>query len=232
MRPRTRHVRWRESCEPLCILSSRLSNLCHNGHVTEKTSPDKSPETDSKHQNRRKLSIDQGWAIVIAAVITAVGVTAGSVVTIELTNRTFSPVSTTGSAATHPTLTFTLTAHSRVPWCENYSGTGTIPSGSALLIFSTPADPNGNPASPHYSYNGKATQISAGHWLTEPLQIGLKGQANYSVDIVGVLTAEGVYNYLNSIITRDPDWVSTTLPPGWLTSLPVVTTGRRGMACY
>jgi hypothetical protein len=203
--------------------------------VTDDLTPEDEGENGQKRWNKRKLPMDQGRAIVIAATITAVSATLASVLTLVATSRTASPSKTSTAARVTkppPVLTFVLTAHSRVPWCQYYEGTGTIPSGSALLIFSTPADPNGNPTSPpHYSFDEEAIQMSTGHWRTEPLQIGVKGQANFSVDIVGVLVAEGVYKYLNSISYRDLGLISTNLPPGLVTSLPVITNGRRGMAC-
>lgn len=198
--------------------------------------PDGSGNQVRPPPRRRKLSVDQGLALIVAAVI---GATAGHFGTTATTADTPSPAPTvTVTASPSPAvpnthLIFSLTANSHVPWCQTYSGTGTIPAGYVLVIFDTPAGPDGQPTSPaYYAFDSNATQLAAGHWQTEPLQIGTPHQANINVEIVGVLTSKSVYRYINSVLVRNNvPWWSTKLPPGPEISLPVITNGQQGMVC-
>jgi hypothetical protein len=131
-------------------------------------------------------------------------------------------------------LEFELTDGSKVPWCQVYNGTGSIPAGYQLIIFDTPAGPDGEPASPaYYSLDAIAIHPVAGHWYTIPVQIGSPGVANFYSDIVGVLASESTYDYIKSIIIYgNAPWWTTKLPPGPKISLFVVTNGKRGIPCH
>lgn len=188
--------------------------------------------TDSTTR-RRPWDIPPGWAAVGVAVI---GVLGGLVGRATATNTTPTPVpgptvTTTITASptlTHARLEFSLTAGSRVPWCQTYTGTGTIPPGYVLAIFDTPAGPQH-----FYSFDQMATQLPGSHWRTmDPLQIGTRGQAGFHVDIVGVLTSRPILRYMASIrALHGAPWISEALPPGPEISLPVITNGRTGLTC-
>jgi hypothetical protein len=177
------------------------------------------------------------WRVTID--ITTVGVlcVCGTLVFAAVLNRQTGKAAA-GDAVSKPTaasinLEFDITDSSRVPWCQIYYGTGTIPTGDVLAIFSTQANSDGLPTSPpYYSFDGDAQHPVAGHWQTVPLQVGSPGQANFPADIVGVLTNTAAYDYIASIIIKDnAQWWTTELPPGPRISLSVVTNGERGMTC-
>jgi len=186
---------------------------------------------------RRPWDIPPGVAAVLVAVIGVAGILAGRAT--APSNSTSVPrpaVTTTVMSSPSPAaqVEFSLTANSRVPWCQVYSGTGTIPAGYSLVIFSTPAGPNGQLSSTaYYSFDSRATQSAAGHWQTEPLQTGTEGEADTNVDIVAVLTTNSIYRYINSVLTRNnAPWISEMLPPGPAISLAVITNGERGLPCH
>jgi hypothetical protein len=172
--------------------------------------------------------------------MTIVGVlcVCGTLVLTTVLNRQVGTVATQGvSSSPIPTSTnveFGLTDGSKVPWCQVYSGTGNIPAGYQLIIFDTPAGPDGEPASPaYYSLDAVAMHPVADHWYTVPLQVGSPGEANFDADIVGVLASESTYDYIRSIIIYgNAPWWTTKLPPGPRISLFVVTNGKRGMPCH
>lgn len=167
----------------------------------------------------------------MAAVLTA----AASVVSVVVTKATQSPA-TVSRATAGPSahLTFSLTSGSRVPWCQVYSGTGSVPRGYSFVIFDTSADPSGQISQPaSYSFDGAAEGDTADHWTTEPLQIGTKGVANTDVDIIGVLTTTAEYSYIGSIrAEKNLLWFSHQLPPGPRVILHVITNGHQGMSCH
>lgn len=131
-------------------------------------------------------------------------------------------------APSRANLEFSLTAGSQVPWCQTYTGTGTIPTGYVLAIFDTPAG-----AQHFYSFDQMATQLPGNHWrTTDPLQVGTRGQPGFHVDIIGVLSTRPILRYMASIrALHGAPWISEALPPGPRITLPVVTNGRRGLAC-
>jgi hypothetical protein len=190
---------------------------------------------------RRHGDVPPGIAAIMVAVI---GVTGGFI-----GNRFFASgdsaqahpgptVTVTVTASPSPTvpvthLEFALLPGSSVPWCQNYSGTGVIPAGYVLMIFDTPADSSGQPNLPaDYSFDGQAVQSAGDRWSTVLLEIGPPNQANFHVDIIGVLSSTPVYNYINSIHAKGSvPWVSAELPPGPRINLPVVTNGQHGLAC-
>src|SRR5215467_11565195 len=143
--------------------------------------PNTTPATTG--QTRPRRTIDQGWAIIWAAVIAAFAAAGGYLVPAFLTSGNSSPSpNVTITASPRPVsakgLNFALAPHSPVPWCQVYEGTGTIPHGAVLLIFDTPALPSGNPTTPaHYSFDQEVTQSSSAHWQTGHLQIGTLGVA-------------------------------------------------------
>jgi hypothetical protein len=132
-------------------------------------------------------------------------------------------------------LTFALAQRSKVSWCQTYYGTGTIPRDDVLAIFTTPAQPDGQPAViPYYSFNAIGQQYAPNHWRTEPLQIGAKpgttrSAAHFPADIVAVLVSRPMFDYVQSIIPLH--WWSHVPLPGQKISLSVITNGRRGMNC-
>jgi len=198
-------------------------------------SGDLPPDLPPDRPKRRRWAIPPDLAAVLVAVIGVGAAWAGRATAPSSSASSPGPaVTTTVTASPSPTaptahLEFSLTANSRVPWCQVYKGTGAIPPGYALAIFATPATPDGQPASPaYYSFDTQAIPLTDGHWRTVPLQIGAKGQANFNSDIVGVLVSKSVYRYIKSI--RAP-WTSETLPPGPTISLPVITNGKRGLPC-
>jgi hypothetical protein len=188
------------------------------------------------NSKRRKWSVDQGIALIVAAGIAAAATYFG---TRQTQTGQLTPGPTVTATVTAPSspapsaknLEFSLTADAKVPFCQVYRGTGEIPGGYVLVIFDTPAGADGQPSSPpFYSFDGQAAQVTAGHWSTEPLQLGTEGQAGTSIDIVGVLTSSSYYRLLGSIRALN-GWISGTLPPGPSITLPVSTNGERGLKC-
>jgi len=204
--------------------------------------PDNPEKNGGTRPGKHKRTVDLGIATIVSAIIAAVALVGGGAlgrVIVPDTNpspeptvtKTITPQPAAKASVAH--LEFALTAGSRVPWCQVYSGTGKIPAGHVLAIFDTPAGPGGQPASqPFYSFDGKAVQPVPGHWQTEPLQIGTQGLADVNVNVTGVLTSTSFYQYMNSVRAKNGlPWISETLPPGPRIILPVVTDGHRGMAC-
>jgi hypothetical protein len=219
-----------------CNGSSRFVNRNNGVMTTPPAGHSDDAATDSANI-RRPWDIPPGAAAVLVAVIGVVGVLAGRVT--APVNNSPAPRSTVTATVTSPPspaaqVMFSLTANSPVPWCQAYGGTGTIPAGYSLVIFDTPAGPSGQlPFTAYYAFDSRATQSATGHWQTEPLQIGTEGGADTDVDIVAVLTTNSIYQYMNSIKTReDAPWISEVLPPGQEISLPVVTNGERGLPCH
>jgi hypothetical protein len=207
--------------------------------VTTAPVPDSGINSLKGDKNRRPWDIQPGLAVVLTAIIGLIGGVIGRTTAPDNTQPTPGPtVTATVTASPSPTvpaanLQFALTVNSKVPWCQVYSGTGTIPTGYSFVFFDTPADPDGQPASPaSYSFDGVATEVAADHWRTEKLEVGTLYTANDNIDIVGVLTSESTYTYINSILTqRDAQWTSKRLPPGPRATLPVITNGKHGLPC-
>jgi hypothetical protein len=196
-----------------------------------------SSNTPTNHTQRRPWDIPPGLAGVLVAVIAAVSVYAGRA-TAPSNSASPAPAVTVTASPTPDTetahLEFALTADSTVAWCQFYYGTGTIPIGYKLAIFTAQAGLDGQPTSPaYYSFASHATPITEGHWRTEALEIGTKRQANFRADIIGVLISAAVYRYINSISasSKGVPWTSQTPPPGREITLAVITDGKRGLPC-
>lgn len=194
---------------------------------------------------KSKWTLDAGWATIVGAIISAltlVVVTAITALSAASSTATSAGPASKSNAAASPSsvgtppahLEFSLTPKSRVPWCQVYNGTGTVPAGYSFVIFDAPANSVGQVEQPaSYSFDGAAEESAVGHWTTEPLQIGTRGVANNSVDIIGVLTARTIYSYISSIRAQnDLLWSSQQLPPGPNVTLPVITNGKRGQSCH
>ncbi len=226
-------------CGPGFLVSRPLVGpICHNDIVIASSPlPDGTDTaTAAEKTKRRRFDVPPGIALIVAALIGLAGGAIGRNTADNNSPQRGPTVTTTITASPSPPivanahLEFVLTPRSKVPWCRIYNGTGTIPAGKVLIIFETPANPDGQPKSPaSYSFDGQAKQLTASRWQTEPLQIGTPHQANFNVDIVAVLSSKSTYSYIRSLLTKNS--VSTKLPPGPEISLPVVTNGRRGMAC-
>jgi hypothetical protein len=124
-------------------------------------------------------------------------------------------------------LGFALASPAQISWCNILDGTGAIPNGDVLLIFDTPAGPNGQqPSPPYYSFDGKVTQVTSDSWQIKPVYIGQRYAKNFNAEVVGVLTSDAVYQYILSIHVHNSEpWISEQLPPGQVIRLMVVTDG-------
>ncbi len=211
-----------------------------SGTIVFMTATPQSPATQNKDDDssrkRPKLTLDAGVASVLATAILVSGGLLGHLINNKGTASPSPAVTITASPAPLRVggLKFALPAHSQVPTCQIYYGTGEIPAGHVLLIFDTPALPNGNPtASAYYSFDQEVTASPGGRWQTEPLQIGPPRVAHFSVSIIGVVSDSAQYRLLSSIRTKGhAPWVTTQLPSGPKIALAVVTNGRQGLACH
>jgi len=210
---------------------------CHTGVVTTPSSPSHPNDGTTGNANKRRpWDIPPGVAVVVAALIGLAGIWVGRAS--AATSGAPSPsVTTTITAAPRPTLKvanlgFALASPARIPWCNILDGTGAIPTGDVLLIFDTPAGPNGQPQSPpYYSFDGKATQVTKNSWQIKPVYIGQRYAKNFNAEIAGVLASDAVYQYILSIHVRNNQpWISEQLPPGQVIRLTVVTNGS-GKQC-
>lgn len=200
--------------------------------MTKPLAPSTGPGTPGLNPHKKLIrDIPPGWAAVLAASIGIVAAVASSLVTRATQSPAASP-SSVGAPQAH--IEFSLTPNSRVLWCQVYNGTGTVPAGYSFVIFDTPANSAGQVEQPaSYSFDGEAEENAPGHWTTEPLQIGTRGVANDSVDIIGVLTSRAIYSFVSSIRAQnDLLWSSQQLPPGPKVTLPVITNGKRGQSCH
>ncbi|WP_194908974.1 hypothetical protein [Catenulispora rubra] len=97
-----------------------------------------------------------------------------------------------------------------LPFCANFSGTGTIPAEDVLILFDRPADVDGNPAANSgYSYDGRA-KASGDGWSADRREIGTPtaGAVNAHALITALLVPRGVADFLDA----QPNTDTNTLP--------------------
>lgn len=85
--------------------------------------------------------------------------------------------------------------------CVTLAGSGTIPSGDALVLFDRPTDSNGNyTADSTFSLDGQAATTPTG-WIASDLAIGsgTSSDQGQHVAIVAVLMPQGTADFLNEL---------------------------------
>jgi hypothetical protein len=154
------------------------------------------------------------WASVISALILAVAGFFGGRATV-LQNKSAPPPTptTTPTVSAGIPLAFSLSSPASIPWCNDLTGSGTIPKGDSLAIFDSSI---GN--AQHYYFDGLASPTSKDAWSLAPVYIGQRNEAGLKDDIVGVLVTNQTARFIASILPGPPSstafWVSTALPPG------------------
>ena len=181
---------------------------------------------------KAKKKVDPGVAAIIAAVILAVAGISGAVgrVTASTDPNKASPSPSPAPTVTRTVtpapqavhLSFSQSSTAVVPWCNTFTGTGSIPQGDSLLIFDSQLGPGGQPLeqSLHY-FDGTATQTSNDAWSIYPVYIGDKRDKDLYVAIDAVLVSNRTADFIKSVTPESIDpantqlvWKSKVLPPG------------------
>src|SRR4051812_4489928 len=108
-----------------------------------------------------------------------------------------------------------------IPFCNDFTLVGTIPSGISVLLFDR-ASGSGQ----SYYFDGVAEPTASG-WIVRNVQIGDGGPGDrgVKVQLVIVLVDEAVGTYLDAIVSGDEGWWSPILPGPAQQSVSVVRDG-------
>jgi hypothetical protein len=122
---------------------------------------------------------------------------AGATVAIILALANAGP---SGQASKYSNFAFWPASLRGVGWCHAFYGTGAIPKGDALLIFSS------TPGSGQFDYQGEARMTSLTNtWSIGPVYIGSRNDIGLRVALSGVLVSDATAQFVDSEIVYGPD---------------------------
>jgi hypothetical protein len=191
-----------------------------------------------------KLPLNQAWAAVIAAVI----LTGGGYVTARATEARpdNTPAPTPSAKPTALTVPLEFIIPATVPYCNTFSGPGSIPNGDSLLLFDSATMANGQPLpKPNYYFDGAVKGPTTTSWSFFPVTIGpQQNGAGFKAALDGILVTNQMANFIESIVIINPPgnpgspdvptgtvWGSNQLPPGIVHIHSYLTRNSDGAQC-